>query len=68
MSDKEKVAFYQYFIFKGDRLKEEAENAMHYLQKNKFIFDYDVISAWKAILKLKFFEEIMDDLSDLIDD
>lgn len=67
MDERLKILFYQYFLGKGDILVDNRKTAFYHLCKNKFKYDYDLLTAYKAILYEDFFDEIMKDLFNILD-
>lgn len=67
MDDRERVLLMQYFLARGDKLSDDRKKAVYYLINNKFKFDYDVITCYKAVLFEKFFDDIMKEIFDLLE-
>lgn len=68
MNDYERlrVMLFQYLMFKGDRLKYNAELSADRLRTSKIINTSDYVQIYKEILKHELFEEIYDELYEII--
>ena len=61
-----KVSLYQYLMFKGDRLTDDAKHATDYLKKTKYLTSTEFHQIHKALIAKEIFDTIEKDIDNML--